>query len=135
MKEVLILFYLSKINDLLLSCPLLVSNLMKNIPFHYVNLKMNWTSAQDYCRETYTDLATIKSMEHISRLNRPTLDTSEAWIGLKTSRTGYNVWYSGEPNNQYIEYCGIMNSLGGWNDLSCETQERSKMMFCFKTLL
>lgn len=41
----------------------------------------------------------------------------------ETSRTGYNVWYSGEPNNQYIEYCGIMNSLGGWNDLSCETQE------------
>lgn len=38
-----------------------------------------------------------------------------------TSRTGYESFYSGEPNNQYIEYCGMMYNNGLWNDKSCNT--------------
>lgn len=38
----------------------------------------------------------------------------------ETSKTGYSVWLSGEPNNKYIEYCGLMNPDGAWNDYSCQ---------------
>ncbi|XP_067365069.1 macrophage mannose receptor 1-like isoform X1 [Channa argus] len=113
--------------------------------FHYVNLKMTWATAQKYCRTNYTDLATIRSMEEISRLNRPTSITSVAWIGLNDdpngwlgfmrndanswrwsatgegSKTGYKNWATYEPNDKYIEYCGTMNIYGYWNDISCAT--------------
>lgn len=112
--------------------------------FHYVNLIMNWTDAQNYCREKYTDLATIDSMEAINRLNRPPLSTTTAWIGLRddpeawkgtlknytnswrwsatgqTSKTGYEVWRTGEPDNSFSsEFCGFMNSDGTWSDKDC----------------
>ncbi|XP_028281158.1 macrophage mannose receptor 1-like [Parambassis ranga] len=112
--------------------------------FHYVNMKMTWKDAQSYCREKYLDLAIITSMEHIGALNRPPLDTGGAWIGLKddpaawkgtmgsagnswrwsatgqTSKTGYQKWSLGEPNNKYVEYCGLMSLYGQWTDYSCE---------------
>uniref|UniRef100_A0A3Q0RQZ0 C-type lectin domain-containing protein n=1 Tax=Amphilophus citrinellus TaxID=61819 RepID=A0A3Q0RQZ0_AMPCI len=112
-------------------------------PFYYVNLQMNWTDAQTYCREKYTDLATIESMEDISRLNRPPLSTSTAWIGLRddpeawkgplkndtnswkwsatgASKTGYDAWAPGQPDNYLsIEYCGMMYADGRWADVSC----------------
>lgn len=97
---------------------------------------MNWTDAQNYCREKYTDLATI------NRLNSPPLSTTTAWIGLRddtkawkgtlknysnswrwsatgqTSKTVYEVWR--EPDNSFTsEYCGFMNSDGTWSDKNC----------------
>uniref|UniRef100_A0A7N8X5M9 C-type lectin domain-containing protein n=1 Tax=Mastacembelus armatus TaxID=205130 RepID=A0A7N8X5M9_9TELE len=103
--------------------------------YHYVNLKMTWANAQQYCRAKYTDLAIFKNMNQVNRLNRPNLDTALAWIGLRddptfwmgvmttgnTSATGYQNWLSGEPNNKYIEYCGLMNSDGSWNDIACKS--------------
>uniref|UniRef100_A0A7N6AYQ1 C-type lectin domain-containing protein n=1 Tax=Anabas testudineus TaxID=64144 RepID=A0A7N6AYQ1_ANATE len=100
--------------------------------FHYVNLKMTWTNPQQHCRAKYTDLATIRSMDEISTLNRSVLNAS--WRGIMgsdsnswrwsatgaTSRTGYQSWNSGEPNDKYVEYCGLMGANGFWNDYTCE---------------
>ncbi|XP_035813405.2 macrophage mannose receptor 1-like [Amphiprion ocellaris] len=105
---------------------------------------MNWTNAQNYCREKYTDLASIESTNHIKRLTTPYLDTEIAWIGLRDdpdawksnmgnsinswrwsvtrepSTTGYQNWVFANPNNLFsAEYCVIMDIAGAWLDTRC----------------
>uniref|UniRef100_A0A3Q0RWX6 C-type lectin domain-containing protein n=1 Tax=Amphilophus citrinellus TaxID=61819 RepID=A0A3Q0RWX6_AMPCI len=117
---------------------------------HYVNLQMSWTDAQNYCREKYTDLATIESMEDISRLNRPPLDTTMVWIGLRDylkscegklktdtnswrfsatgqpSKTGFANWAPGYPFSvPCTEVCVTMGPDGRWTDADCAIAARS----------
>ncbi|KAL7853042.1 hypothetical protein SRHO_G00188270 [Serrasalmus rhombeus] len=117
------------------------------VPHQYVFVKESktWTEAQSYCRQTYTDLATINNMEEMKKLNY-TLNTlkdapnSSVWIGLKKEdavkwlwsladanfyRDGdtYRNWWSGEPNNggNRDEYCVAMyKDNRGWFDIQCE---------------
>ncbi|XP_028281159.1 putative C-type lectin domain family 20 member A [Parambassis ranga] len=120
--------------------------------YYYVNLKMNWTNAQQYCREKYTDLATFESMDDINRLN-PTFTYSWAWIGLEddpkfwkkimannsnswrwsttgeTSKTTFNIWHPSNPNNgDGKENCVILTN-GKWSDLNCDTE---KFFICYE---
>ncbi|XP_041799008.1 C-type mannose receptor 2-like [Chelmon rostratus] len=112
--------------------------------FYYVNLAVNWADAQHYCREKYTDLATIESMDDISRL-KPDFSYTWAWIGLKddpeswkgdlgndsnswrwsttgeTSKTGYQSWDVNEPNSKKAnENCVLMANDGKWRDANCQ---------------
>uniref|UniRef100_A0A3B5AXW2 C-type lectin domain-containing protein n=1 Tax=Stegastes partitus TaxID=144197 RepID=A0A3B5AXW2_9TELE len=104
--------------------------------YHYVNLAMNWADAQHYCRVNYNDLATIESMDDISRLNAPGREDSGAWIGLTddpkswrgtmvswrwsdNSSSSFRNWKDGEPNNFKNEYCVAETQDHIWNDVSC----------------
>ncbi|XP_044064041.1 C-type mannose receptor 2-like [Siniperca chuatsi] len=105
---------------------------------------MNWTDAQHYCRVKHADLATIGSMDDMSRLKRPNMDTSVAWIGLNddpkywkevmgndtnswrwsatgtTSKTGYHNWQSGQPNYfKGKQTCVLADMNGSWDDEDC----------------
>ncbi|XP_037625012.1 macrophage mannose receptor 1-like isoform X1 [Sebastes umbrosus] len=112
--------------------------------YHFVYDLKNMTEAQSYCREKYTDLATIDNMEDMTILNN-TVDLNKtvylhnsyrAWIGLyvglgswnwslsdtsfyKHGETEFRRWASGEPNNMNNEHCTQMYDDGLWNDLYC----------------
>ncbi|XP_073792203.1 macrophage mannose receptor 1-like [Danio rerio] len=45
-----------------------VSLLGSSCQYYFVNQSLNWTEAQRFCRQNYTDLATIDKMEEMNRL-------------------------------------------------------------------
>ncbi|XP_066517949.1 macrophage mannose receptor 1-like isoform X1 [Hoplias malabaricus] len=106
----------------------------------FVNENKTWTEAQSYCRQNYTDLATVNNMEEMKDLNTTLKDktTSSVWIGLNRGNTGrwlwsladgdlyregaeYRNWDIGQPSNfQETEYCVTMwTNPGKWNDDRC----------------
>uniref|UniRef100_A0A672MWL3 C-type lectin domain-containing protein n=1 Tax=Sinocyclocheilus grahami TaxID=75366 RepID=A0A672MWL3_SINGR len=90
-------------------------------PYHYINAAMSWPEAQSYCRERFTDLATVDSMDDVNRLvNKVDAGYSgSVWIGLKRgkqTRWHYN-WDSGQPNKDG-DCVEIVN--GAWLDRACD---------------
>uniref|UniRef100_A0A3P9NCK8 Macrophage mannose receptor 1-like n=1 Tax=Poecilia reticulata TaxID=8081 RepID=A0A3P9NCK8_POERE len=66
------------------SCSLInmfVSAANSSTQYIFIDETKNWTEAQSYCREHYSDLALIKNMEDMNTLINP-VPTSTAWIGL-----------------------------------------------------
>ncbi|XP_029291082.1 macrophage mannose receptor 1-like isoform X2 [Cottoperca gobio] len=110
--------------------------------FHFIYDLKNMTEAQSYCREKYTDLATVHNMEDVNTLN-DTVDLSRmkdplTWIGLYNDRdswrwslsdrsfyrpgeTEFRLWTLGQPNNyKKQQHCTFINPSGRWWDVSCE---------------
>ncbi|XP_067284266.1 putative C-type lectin domain family 20 member A isoform X2 [Pseudorasbora parva] len=90
-----------------------------------------WDEAQAYCRENYTELATVHSNEDSANLREAVYKmTNMAWIGLyndinswrwsyQDEKIKFLSWITGEPNNyDGHEECGMMHS-GTWNDWGC----------------
>ncbi|MBN3322744.1 CLC4K protein, partial [Atractosteus spatula] len=100
----------------------------------------NWTEAQTFCREHYTDLTRVRSQSE-NELVRVTAGGREVWIGLFTNPwkwsdgdvSTFRPWYEGEPSNYGgIESCGTVNlqgsARGSWNDYYCNT---TYAFFCY----
>uniref|UniRef100_A0A3B3T8R1 Macrophage mannose receptor 1-like n=1 Tax=Paramormyrops kingsleyae TaxID=1676925 RepID=A0A3B3T8R1_9TELE len=115
-------------------------------PYHFVNINLNWTDAQAYCRQNYTDLATIDNMKEMKRLIESVGSdyTGQAWIGLKKGtswrwhwssaegETGYTNWAAGQPDDwDNNEYCTEFKDDGKWNDISCSSQTDKWYFFCY----
>uniref|UniRef100_A0A6Q2XXY3 C-type lectin domain-containing protein n=1 Tax=Esox lucius TaxID=8010 RepID=A0A6Q2XXY3_ESOLU len=109
-----------------------------SLPYEYqfVDKNMTWTEAQSYCRNNYTDLATIDNTEDMYRLMKSVNGgfTNGAWIGLKEgermgtwqwsdqSNCSFRNWNIGQPDNQGgNQTCVVtwMNVTGPWDDMKC----------------
>uniref|UniRef100_A0A3B3SS74 C-type lectin domain-containing protein n=1 Tax=Paramormyrops kingsleyae TaxID=1676925 RepID=A0A3B3SS74_9TELE len=114
--------------------------------YHFVNINLTWTDAQAYCRENYTDLATIDNMGEMKRLTESVGSdyTGKAWIGLKKGTswrwqwssaeggTGYTNWDLGQPDNSNnIEHCTEVKDNGAWNDRSCLSSTQTLYFICY----
>ncbi|XP_029360324.1 macrophage mannose receptor 1-like isoform X1 [Echeneis naucrates] len=138
---------------LLFGCSLSSGSQFPPRQYHYVNFTTNWSDAQRYCREHYTDLATFESMDDVNMLKSNFSSDTWAWIGLEdppeswkwnmgndtnswrwsvtgeTNKTGYESWAQTEPNNEYgHENCVFTSPSGQWLDASCEI---TKGFVCF----
>uniref|UniRef100_A0A8B9JAC4 C-type lectin domain-containing protein n=1 Tax=Astyanax mexicanus TaxID=7994 RepID=A0A8B9JAC4_ASTMX len=106
------------------------------IPFYVVNDNKNWTEAQKYCREKFTDLATIQNQEEVDAvksalngasgyfwigLRQDPEQTIRSWIWSDGSNSSYTDWSDGEPNNAVGDICVQLQSVSGyrWADSGC----------------
>ncbi|XP_045919928.1 uncharacterized protein LOC123979864 [Micropterus dolomieu] len=99
---------------------------------------ITWFEAQTYCRDMYTDLATISNVQDMNRvIDKMENDFHDFWIGLyedvltwkwSLSDEGYygdgedefRNWDVGEPSKTAIQHCACIQQTGEWKDLDCD---------------
>ncbi|XP_024290379.1 macrophage mannose receptor 1 [Oncorhynchus tshawytscha] len=105
--------------------------------FHFVNLKTTWTEAQSFCRQNYTDLATIdEDMVDMKKINNTVSAgwIESAWIGLYNNiwrwslgdreLEGEGFWAQTQTNNDPSkeDVCVYMMLNGYKQDHNCKSE-------------
>ncbi|XP_056604716.1 macrophage mannose receptor 1-like [Triplophysa dalaica] len=95
--------------------------------YHYINIEKNWTEAQKYCRENYTDLATVNNINDMNELKNTVKNNQNFWIGLKNTDVYKWKWSLGDPVN-YMKWktkpssvtnnCAVMRKAK-WRQQDC----------------
>ncbi|XP_016403790.1 E-selectin-like [Sinocyclocheilus rhinocerous] len=121
-----------------------------SVPHHYVfvNESMTWAEAQRYCREKYTDLATIENEQQtvqlMDKVNDDSIDL--AWIGLyddlnswkwtledsdffKVGEKNFRNWYDQGPGNSGGQSLCVYMNNGIWYAASCSNS--FYLMVCY----
>ncbi|KAL3046144.1 hypothetical protein OYC64_004202 [Pagothenia borchgrevinki] len=120
--------------------------------YHFIQEEKSWDEAQSYCRENFTDLATVSDMRDVERLTNSSQNT-DAWIGLRSINESdikewhwslpgekYNPtecnpgckpeWAPNQPNNDGVnpKNCVVIRPSKKWNDVRCS---RSFKFICY----
>uniref|UniRef100_A0A8C2PTS6 C-type lectin domain-containing protein n=1 Tax=Cyprinus carpio TaxID=7962 RepID=A0A8C2PTS6_CYPCA len=119
----------------------------------FVNESKTWAEAQRYCRDKYTDLATIENEHQTLQLMDTVNDysTDLAWIGLyddlniwkwtledsdffKVEEKNFRNWYNQGPGNSGAQSLCVYINSGIWYAASCSTFEVADNItaVCFK---
>lgn len=108
--------------------------------YNYISEPKTWTEAQQYCREKYTDLATVNDVQDLEELaGLITSKVKYTFFGLyrswfwslsetddyKEGEPAYWNWARGEPTEKY---CGSIKSTGEWFATDCNC---SLNFFCY----
>uniref|UniRef100_A0A8C4RTX3 Macrophage mannose receptor 1-like n=2 Tax=Erpetoichthys calabaricus TaxID=27687 RepID=A0A8C4RTX3_ERPCA len=98
-----------------------------NERYVWINSRMNWSSAQNYCQVNYTDLVSIRN-ENENQQIMEKAQGSPFWIGLFNNpwkwsdgeNSIFQIWTQNQPDN-YLrnEACVEILSDGSWNDDFC----------------
>uniref|UniRef100_A0A667WDL9 C-type lectin domain-containing protein n=1 Tax=Myripristis murdjan TaxID=586833 RepID=A0A667WDL9_9TELE len=91
-----------------------------------VNERKTWSDAQSYCRQRYTDLASIRNLAENEEIRGLINDTS--WIGLfrdawkwsDGSTMSFSKWADNHPS-EGDKHC-VASHLGKWLDYSCSNR-------------
>ncbi|XP_039885410.1 receptor-type tyrosine-protein phosphatase H-like isoform X2 [Simochromis diagramma] len=105
--------------------------------FVKVNLPMNWTDAQSFCRNNYVDLPSIRNQTENDKI-KVTANGSFVWIGLYRQKVWsdgsyslFQFWATGQPDSGN-EQCvaADFSDSGRWSDELCSNSFSS---ICFTT--
>ncbi|MBN3290156.1 PLA2R phospholipase, partial [Polypterus senegalus] len=104
--------------------------------------KKTWSSAQNFCRESNSDLVTVESQEEVLKLYKllPNSDEdSHVWIGLYQDKENWQ-WINGDQDSYFNwsksslqetnNFCAVLNRLGNWEKSDCNAEND---VLCYKT--
>uniref|UniRef100_A0A673HG96 C-type lectin domain-containing protein n=1 Tax=Sinocyclocheilus rhinocerous TaxID=307959 RepID=A0A673HG96_9TELE len=99
----------------------------KSKMFVYVSSPVNWTNAQKYCRQRYSDLATTDDQtdhgdgfKYDMWIGLYQANAYSPWVFSDGSKSLFRPWYSAQPNNAGGNQFCVYTSLSGyWNDWDC----------------
>ncbi|XP_048826091.1 macrophage mannose receptor 1-like isoform X3 [Brienomyrus brachyistius] len=90
---------------------------------------MNWSDAQSYCRQSYTDLATVRNQEDNDLIHKIIPSRTQAWIGMfqdtwgwsDLSNSSFRNWKNGQ--NYYVNNACALAQVtwpGTWDVTPCD---------------
>ncbi|KAM6894150.1 C-type mannose receptor 2-like [Lycodopsis pacificus] len=98
--------------------------------YHYVEESKSWDEAQKYCRDHYTDLATVFDMTDMNRLHDSARNQGDAWIGLHKQNNVNRTWLWSLPgvefNDSETEWADGEPTDGNNNRENCVKQIQNK---------
>uniref|UniRef100_A0A8C9ZAL4 C-type lectin domain-containing protein n=1 Tax=Sander lucioperca TaxID=283035 RepID=A0A8C9ZAL4_SANLU len=105
-----------------------------DVTFVIVTKSLTWTAAQSYCRDHYTDLASVRNMTENQKVQQViTAGGKYAWIGLfrdswkwsDGSTSSFSFWKNGQPDTKNgNEACvaADFSQSGTWEGWPCDME-------------
>uniref|UniRef100_A0A3Q4GPC1 C-type lectin domain-containing protein n=1 Tax=Neolamprologus brichardi TaxID=32507 RepID=A0A3Q4GPC1_NEOBR len=114
---------------------LLVWIFVMTLDFIFVGVSKSWRDAQSYCRDHYTDLASVRNQSESQQLKA--IATSTAWIGLYRnswkwsdgSTLSFTSWFSTSPSTLVTASCD--QACGVTYPFICYCKSNGKQLCCY----